>query len=77
MVVTFIGGAIGAQYGIIPHHYYYDVEGYELPPYRNELILEDLRRNCCERATLVDKPLKTLKNSLIGLCRCYLRWGVG
>ena len=37
----FYWGAIGAQYGVIPHHYYYDVEGYELPPYRNELILEE------------------------------------
>ena len=37
----FYWGTIGAQYGIIPHHYYYDVEGYELPPYRNELILEE------------------------------------
>ena len=36
----FYWGVIGAQYGVIPHHYYYDVEGYELPPYRNELILE-------------------------------------
>lgn len=37
----FYWGTIGAQYGVIPHHYYYDVEGYELPPYRNELILEE------------------------------------
>lgn len=36
----FYWSAIGEQYGVIPHHYYYDTEGYDLPPYRNELILE-------------------------------------
>ena len=36
----FYWGVIGAQYGVIPHHYYYEAEGYDLPPYRNELILE-------------------------------------
>ena len=34
----FYWGSIGAQYGVVAHHYYSEAEGYELPPYRNEAI---------------------------------------
>lgn len=66
----FYWGAIGAQYGVIPHHYYYDVEGYDLPPYRNELILEEDINEGKVKAALAgyrtfgyDKPV--VKNPLL------------
>ena len=66
----FYWGSIGAQYGVVTHHYYSEAEGYELPPYRNEAISEaDIEEGRVKAAVAgaktfgYDKPV--VKNPLL------------